>query len=209
MLPPRPAAEGLAALANKSAHKARVRARILDEAAAALRVSGTEGLSVAGLMQRAGLTHGGFYAHFTSRDDLVVHAIDRMFDDATWLVERFLPEGAGLGGLVELIEFYLSEAMLHDRERGCPLPWLSGEVPRLSAPARARFAQGIVTMRSALARALVEGGRSAAAAAADAASIQAEMVGAMALARALGDDAAALEHLAAAREAIRRRVLVQ
>ncbi|HZV09332.1 MAG TPA: TetR/AcrR family transcriptional regulator, partial [Novosphingobium sp.] len=69
-------------MADKSAHKARVRDRILDEAAAALRSGGTDGLSVANLMKRAGLTHGGFYAHFENRDDLVAHAVDRMFKDS-------------------------------------------------------------------------------------------------------------------------------
>ena len=60
-------------------HKERTRQRILDEAAAIMRVVGTEGIGVAALMKRVGLTHGGFYAHFASRDDLVSNVIDRMF----------------------------------------------------------------------------------------------------------------------------------
>ena len=60
-------------------HKARTRERILDEAASAIRAAGPQGVSVGGLMKKAGLTHGGFYAHFGSKDDLVAEAIGHMF----------------------------------------------------------------------------------------------------------------------------------
>ena len=105
-------------MADKSAHKAKVRDRILDEAARALRSGGTEGLSVANLMKRAGLTHGGFYAHFENRDDLVVHAVDRMFQDSAGMLRRFLPDGAGPAGVAALVDNYLSErAMRRSRLR--------------------------------------------------------------------------------------------
>ena len=74
-------------------HKERTHARILEEAASAMRLHGADGISVAGLMKRAGLTHGGFYAHFASRDALVLDAVDRMLLDSRSLVE------ASLGGL--------------------------------------------------------------------------------------------------------------
>src|SRR4051812_16395608 len=88
-------------MADKSAHKERTRDRILDEAAQALRMHGTEGVSVAALMKRAGLTHGGFYAHFASRDDLVAHAVDRMFQDSAG--QAFLSDDPGADGLEALI----------------------------------------------------------------------------------------------------------
>jgi TetR/AcrR family transcriptional repressor of nem operon len=193
-------------MADKSAHKAKVRDRIVDEAARALRAGGTEGLSVANLMQRAGLTHGGFYAHFENRDDLVVHAIDRMFEDSAAMLARFLPDGAGPAGVAALVDNYLSDRAMRLHDRGCPLPWLSGEVPRMPAPAQARFRAGIAAMRTAIARELQPDGHDDPAAATLAASVVAEMVGAMALARALGENAQASAILAAARSAIRNRL---
>jgi TetR/AcrR family transcriptional repressor of nem operon len=143
-------------MADKSAHKAKVRARILDEAAIALRSGGTEGLSVANLMKRAGLTHGGFYAHFENRDDLVAHAVDRMFEDSRAMLERFLGDRPDLGGL---IDHYLSEAAMRRHDLGCPLPWLAGEAPRMPDSARRRrFQAGISAMRDAIAGALVRSG---------------------------------------------------
>lgn len=190
-------------MADKSAHKARVRERILDEAAAALRAGGTEGLSVANLMKRAGLTHGGFYAHFENRDDLVAHAIDRMFRDSSALLERYLGEEADLDGLVD---YYLSEQAMRRHDRGCPLPWLAGEAPRMPEAARARFQAGIAAMEQAISEALTRQGREKAEADLLGTSLVAEMVGAMALARAYGDGPRAVATLDAARLAIKRRL---
>ena len=74
-------------------HKARTRGRILDEAAKAMREHGHEGIGVANLMKRAGLTHGGFYAHFKDRDDLVAAAIGRMFEDSKAMLARYFRPG--------------------------------------------------------------------------------------------------------------------
>jgi TetR/AcrR family transcriptional repressor of nem operon len=194
-------------MADKSAHKAKVRARILDEAATALRSAGTEGLSVANLMKRAGLTHGGFYAHFENRDDLVVHAVERMFEDSSALWARCLAGEDKAPDLAALVDSYLSESAMRRHDRGCPLPWLSGEVPRLPPAAQARFRTGIDNMRAAIARVLRAQGHGEDPAAALAASAVAEMVGAMTLARAMGEDDAAVAALAASRDAIKRRLL--
>jgi TetR/AcrR family transcriptional repressor of nem operon len=192
-------------MADKSGHKAKVRARILDEAAIALRAGGTEGLSVANLMQRAGLTHGGFYAHFANRDDLVANAIDRMFQDSAAMLARFLPEGAGAADLVALVDNYLSEEAMRRHDRGCPVPWLAGEVPRMPAAAQARFRAGAAAMCDRFTHVLANAGFDDAAAQGKA--IVAQMVGTMALARAMGEDEQATAFLATARETIRQRLL--
>jgi TetR/AcrR family transcriptional repressor of nem operon len=194
-------------MADKSAHKAKVRARILDEAARALRSGGTEGLSVANLMKRAGLTHGGFYAHFENRDDLVVHAVERMFEHSRALWARCLAGEDQAPDLAALVDSYLSENAMRRHDRGCPLPWLSGEVPRMPPAAQARFRSGIADMGAAIARALRARGQGDDTATALATSAVAEMVGAMTLARAMGEDDAAVAMLAASREAIKRRLL--
>ncbi|HEX7858280.1 MAG TPA: TetR/AcrR family transcriptional regulator [Sphingobium sp.] len=188
-------------MADKSAHKAKTRARILDEAAAAIRSSGAQGISVAELMKRAGLTHGGFYAHFSSRDDLVAHAIDRMFQDSAMMVARFLGDTPDLGAF---IDYYLSETAYRMVERGCPLPGLSGEAGRMPPAARTRFAQGVGGFRDGIERALEALGKADSATLAS--SVMAELVGAMTLARSMPDDGAALAFLDASRRGLRERI---
>ena len=191
-------------MADKTAHKAKTRARILDEAAMAMRARGSDGIGVSELMKRAGLTHGGFYAHFESRDDLVAHAVDRMFQDSAAMVARYLgdaPDGAGLAGL---IDFYLSEFAMRAADRGCPLPALTGEAARMPEAARARFEKGVAGFRAAIARALTAMGKPDAETLA--ASVLAELVGTMALARSFADEATGAEMLAAARKALKERL---
>ena len=67
-------------------HKEETRTKVLRAAASAMRAHGTQGVGVAEIMRSVGLTHGGFYAHFRSRDDLVAQAVAFMFSD---LGERY------------------------------------------------------------------------------------------------------------------------
>ena len=123
--------------------KERTRARILDEAAWAMREHGSDGIGVAALMKRAGLTHGGFYAHFKDRDDLVAHAVDRMFADSGRMLHRHFGQNDAAEGLRGLINYYLSDEMRLAADRGwrwkhcaCPSPkhWRVRSYPRWSAP---------------------------------------------------------------------------
>ncbi len=183
--------------------KERTRARILDEAAKAMREKGADGIGVAALMKRAGLTHGGFYAHFENRDDLVAHAVDRMFQDSDFLLKRHLAENAAAKGLSELIDYYLSDETRKRTDGGCPLPSLGGEASRMPAAARQRFSEGIQAFRAALAASLTAFGSPDPESLA--ASVLAEMVGAMTLARTLDEDAARVA-LRASREQLKRRI---
>jgi len=183
--------------------KARTRARILDEAAKAMREKGADGIGVAALMKRAGLTHGGFYAHFENRDDLVAHAVDRMFQDSDFVLERHLAGNEAAKGLSELIDYYLSEETWKHTDRGCPLPSLGGEASRMPTAARQRFSDGIHAFRAALAASLAALGSPDPESLA--ASVLAEMVGAMTLARTLDEDAARAA-LRASREQLTRRI---
>ena len=188
----------------QTTHKERTRARILDEAAMALRQSGTEGVSVANLMKRAGLTHGGFYAHFASRDDLVDHAIGRMFEDSKRMLDRFIGQGANAEGLSALIEYYLAPQAYRVRDQGCPLPGLSGEAARMPEAARARYQAGLQRFRAGIAAALAAMGKP------DperlAASVLAEMVGAVSIARSFDAEAEGLAWLDSCRIALRERL---
>ena len=187
-----------------SDHKARTRERIRDEAASAIRAAGPQGVSVGGLMKKAGLTHGGFYAHFGSKDDLVAEAIGHMFAgpyaNFAALTEGKLPAQA----LAAYVDFYLSARHCAARDRGCPLPALSGDLARMPASARARFSEGADRLRGSIAGLLAAMGRDDAETLA--ASAIAEMVGAIALARAAGDAARSDEILAATRGAVKARL---
>ncbi|KKW90044.1 MULTISPECIES: TetR/AcrR family transcriptional regulator [Sphingobium] len=188
-------------MADKSAHKAKTRARILEEAAGAIRTGGTQGISVADLMKRAGLTHGGFYAHFASRDDLVAHAVGRTFEDSSMMLAHFLDGEPDLAGL---IDFYLSEGAYRRVEKGCPLPGLAGEAGRMPTPARERFEAGVKRFRDRMSAALATMGKTDSEELAS--SVLAEMVGAMTLARSMLDDQAAFAFLDASRSRIKARL---
>lgn len=185
-------------------HKERTRQRILDEAAAIMRVVGTEGIGVAALMKRVGLTHGGFYAHFTSRDDLVANVIDRMFNETGERLNALSPLPEGAARLTCLIDLYLSPEARNAPEHNCPMPSLAGEASRLPDEARARFTLGIQEMQALIARSLQAMGHAQPQSLAS--SAQAELIGAMALARAIQDDAVAEQLLADSRSQLKLRL---
>jgi len=185
-------------------HKGKTRTRVLKEAAKAIRAEGPHRVALAGIMARAGLTHGGFYAHFKSKDDLVAAAIDEMFKDASTrffsATDGFSPED----GLVRYINFYLSRDHRDARGTGCPLAALSADLPRLEPLARARYGQGVAGLTAKLQAHIAMLGRSDAAAVA--ASVVAELVGALSLARAVGDLNQSDDILETSRRSVKQRL---
>src|SRR5262245_32338766 len=110
-------------------HKQKTRERVLKVAARAIRAQGPHKVGVAAVMAKAGLTHGGFYAHFDSKDALVAAAIGQMFEEGSL---RFVSETEGRtprAALAAYIDFYLSDAHRDARRSGCPLPFLSADLP--------------------------------------------------------------------------------
>jgi len=187
-----------------SEHKERTRARVLDEAAATIRAVGPDGIGVAGLMAKVGLTHGGFYAHFKSKDDLVAQAISRMFEDSRAMFESCTEGRAPADGLARYIDFYLSEQHRDQTSRGCPLPRLSNELARLPGPARDRFVEGAAGLTRRIAELLEKLGTPDADLTATA--VVSEMVGALALARVVTDREQSNRILAASRDGLKRRL---
>lgn len=181
-------------------HKAQTRARVLREAAAAIRSQGPDRVGVAALMRRAGLTHGGFYAHWPSKDALLADAIDWMFADGATHYFAGADEQDARAVLDRYVAGYLSMTHRDRRDRGCPVPILAGEQHRLPTLARARFAAAVgrltARLTGLLTRADVDDAHGRATAAV------AEMVGAIGLAR-IADDADAQALLAAARASVR------
>ena len=170
-------------------HKERTRLHVLGEAAAAIRTKGAERVSVAEVMAAAGLTHGGFYAHFESKDDLIAQAITHMFDAAH---NRFLSLTEGrepAAAIASYVDFYLSPSHRLERATGCPIATLSGDLPNLSGRVRERFTDGTERVVAGLAKLAKKLGAKDAEALAW--SALAEMAGALALSRTVSDERAA------------------
>ncbi|WP_241073585.1 TetR/AcrR family transcriptional regulator [Achromobacter insuavis] len=186
-------------MAGPASRKELSHERIVDAAARAIRREGYAGVGVADVMKEAGLTHGGFYAHFPSRDAMLVAAMERAGRDGaarmTQSIARRRAEGAS--PLRALVEGYLSETHLASCEGGCPISALASEMPRQSPEVREMSASRVRGLVEVVGRALP-----ADAAPQAAMAITSNLVGAIQLARALGDNAQGRAMLAAARESI-------
>jgi TetR/AcrR family transcriptional repressor of nem operon len=187
-----------------SEHKQRTRERVLTEAAKAIRAEGPHRIGVAGIMAKAGLTHGGFYAHFASKDELVLAALERMFDDARGRVERTTDGKPAAEGLSAYVDWYLSPAHRDARGAGCPMPALAADLPRLELDARTAFGERVASLTARLSAMLAELGREDPEE--DAASMIAEMVGALSLARAEPDEVRSEAILSRSRRSVKRRL---
>lgn len=169
--------------------------RILDTAARAMRSSGFYGVGVADVMKQAGLTHGGFYAHFPSRDALLVEALDRAGGHSRERLQRSIAAGEARGAsrFRALVESYLSDRHLKSPESGCPVAALASEMPRQSDEVRRAAAARVKSLLAFVGETLPAGRGQ------DAAVVASQLVGALQLARALGDNAQGRAHLAAVR----------
>ena len=184
-------------------HKQATRAKVLTAAARVIRQNGPDRVAVAGVMAEVGLTHGGFYAHFASKDDMLAQAIQQMFIESSEAWEAISEDQPAAEALGRYFDFYLSPAHRDGRDRGCPLPALSADLPRLSEQSRDVYGRGVARQTAFLARKLEAAGRRDAATLA--ASVLSELVGAVALARAVADPAQSGAILEAARVSIRGR----
>lgn len=175
-----------------SGHKAETRAKIVGLAARELRLKGPDKVAVADVMAGAGLTHGGFYAHFPTKEALVVEAIDTMFADAQArnpALDMALrdPEADVPAALRGYLTEYLSPTHRDRPDRGCPLPALSADIARGPAATQTGFARGLDRLTARIAAALMRLER--ADPAGEASAVVSQMVGAVALARAVGPGA--------------------
>lgn len=120
----------------------RNREHVIDVASRLFRERGFEGIGVADLMKEAGLTHGGFYGQFKSKEDLKVEASRRALSRNKDRWAQVLAETPS-DKLAALARFYLSDAHRDRRGEGCALAALGGETPRYSPELQAAFKDGI------------------------------------------------------------------
>jgi AcrR family transcriptional regulator len=177
--------------------------RIVETAARAIRRSGYDGTSVADIMKEAGLTHGGFYAHFLSREAMLAEAADRAGAEAVATSTRVAATVPPEQALQALLRAYLSKEHLKSPEMGCPVAALGSEMPRQAPEVRRAATRRIKEMIDVVARQSPDWGQPGAHE--HALVTAATMVGALVMARAVDDpklsDAllkAALKHLAPA-----------
>jgi TetR/AcrR family transcriptional regulator, transcriptional repressor for nem operon len=175
-------------------HKEAVRANILELAAQALRRDGLDGVSIPGLMKAAGLTHGGFYGYFESRDELVAQAVMLA---AQQTASRVLSdEAVDLDGMLHA---YLSEEHAQHPELGCVVAALGSEAPKQAAPVRRAFAEAARGLLRLVDKQLGSRGRGAQLSDAGL-RLAAQMVGAVVLARLVDDSALSRRILSAVKK---------
>lgn len=182
-------------------HKEETRRRIVESAARRFRKDGIEATGIAGLMAEAGLTHGGFYAHFPSKDDLVRSAVDTAMKGtvADHAAAAAAARDEGGDGLEIIVRRYLSRAHRDQPETGCAIASLAAELARSPAQTRAALAQDADELIALIASELSDPG--ATDARSRAAMVLALMVGALQLARTTPDEAASDALLSAGRKA--------
>ena len=181
-------------------HKLETHARIVKRASVRLREKGAHGIGVADLMKDAGLTHGGFYAHFASREALVIEAFAYAMDRSTERWRKLGEQTAPEKRLAAIVESYLTTVHRDDPGHGCAVPTLGAEIARESPKTRKAFAAKLEQMIDMLAEQISDLPRKAARKQAMAAV--ATMMGTMVLARIAGTGEFSDEILAAGREAV-------
>ncbi|MFE9455135.1 TetR/AcrR family transcriptional regulator [Streptomyces sp. NPDC006739] len=163
-------------------HKQATRQRIIEAAGRRFKRDGIDGSGVAVLMSDAGLTNGAFYAHFASKDDLVVNAVAQQLRD----LAESLDAMAGDGGVEQLVRAYLSIEHRDHPAEGCPSAALLDEIGRCGQATKQAYTDGVVGIVDDIAARLAPH---------DPASLRlavltayAGMVGTLQLARALADE---------------------
>ncbi len=180
-------------------HKQETHARIVRKASVRLREKGAHGIGVADLMKEAGLTHGGFYAHFDSREALVIEAFNYAMDRS---MEHWRKTAAQIPAdkrFSTIVDSYLTALHRDDPGHGCAVPTLGAEIARESAKTRRAFAVKLEEMIDMIADQIPDMPRKAARK--QAAATLATMMGTLVLSRIAGNGEFSDEILAAGREA--------
>jgi TetR/AcrR family transcriptional repressor of nem operon len=175
------------------------RQHLLEIASRRFRERGFDGVSVAEVMQEAGLTHGGFYGHFASKEALAAEAATQALMQTVKRWNATL-ENRGVEGLERIVDAYLSQRHVDSPGTGCAIAALGPELARQGEPVRSAFAVELENMVDALAGFMP--GADAAERRSRALPLMAQMVGAVVLARAFGRGVLATEILDAVRKAI-------
>ncbi|HLH89062.1 MAG TPA: TetR/AcrR family transcriptional regulator [Xanthobacteraceae bacterium] len=172
------------------------RERIIEAAGELFRRKGFAGIGVADIMKAADLTHGGFYGHFDSKDDLIAQASRRSMQRSAEAWRKIMARSSG-NALTELLTHYVSSRHRDDPAHGCAFAALGSDAARCGKPVRAAFAEGLAPLIDILTELVA--GRTKAVRRRKAIAAMSELVGAIILSRAVDDGALSDEILDAAR----------
>src|SRR3989442_165486 len=179
------------------ADKAGSHDRIVRLAAARFREVGVDGIGVADLMKEAGLTHGGFYRHFASRDALVAEAVERALHDGGQAVHAMVNSKRGRRSLLAaLVDAYLSALHRDNLATSCAVTTLAGDVARSNKRARSAYTRQVGTYLDLLIK-LIASGKTKSKRVKAIAGLS-TLVGAVSLARAVNDEKLSREILKSA-----------
>jgi AcrR family transcriptional regulator len=163
-------------------HKQVTRQRIIETAGRRLKRDGIDGSGVATLMKDAGLTNGAFYAHFSSKEDLVATAVSDQLRDQR---ERLAAVAPGRDGLEQIVRAYLSPEHRDNPEEGCPSAALLDEITRCTDPTKQAYTDSVLAFIDDIAARLAP--HDPPSARVTTLSVYALMIGTLQLSRALAD----------------------
>lgn len=187
-------------MGHSKASKVNTHARLVEAAAARFKERGVDGISLSDLMSDLKLTHGGFYKHFASRDELVTEALElALAQSGQALREHLFVEGKP--DIPGFVDFYLDEVHRDGRAGGCAVAALAGDVARKSAGVQAQFRKQIESNLQTLSEALRRGG-AADDSRATALLVLSALYGALIMARAVGDSPLSREVLRTVRKQV-------
>jgi TetR/AcrR family transcriptional repressor of nem operon len=182
----------------KPEHKAEIRRKIIQDASRRVRAEGLTGAAVSAVMRDAGLTHGGFYKHFGSKEDLLLESLREAFREIEQTLVRASEQVPAGKVWRAIVKTYLSAELCEHPERGCPLAALAPELARADQRMKPQIVAELVNYKTQMqpfmpGRRTVDKERAFFA-------IFSTMIGAIALARILPDPAARETVLASARD---------
>ena len=127
-----------------SSHKSQTRERIVEQAAHDFRARGLDGVGLAEIMKDAHLTHGGFYRHFASKEELYAEAVTRSLEELGDLLLSLNADAPRAERLRAVVAYYLSEEHCVNPGRGCPVAALASEIARQPEQVRQAYQQALV-----------------------------------------------------------------
>ena len=128
-------------------HKAEVHQKIVKDASRRVRTQGLNGAAVAAVMRDTGLTHGGFYKHFESKDELLLESLSEAFRDIGETLVHVAEQSHREVPWKAIVKAYLSLEFCDHPERGCPLPALAPELTRVDKKMRRRILPQLVNYK--------------------------------------------------------------
>jgi TetR/AcrR family transcriptional regulator, transcriptional repressor for nem operon len=132
-------------------HKLETHRKIVQDASRRVRVEGLTGAAVTAVMQDAGLTHGGFYKHFESKDELLVESLHEAFGEIIETLERVAEKAPSAEAWKTIVKIYLSLEYCDSVETGCPMAALAPELARVDKKMRPRVLAELVNYKDRMA----------------------------------------------------------